>query len=142
MTDRKMQLGPRLDGWAPWSPQRPTQWPIDYGQLNRRYWSKPFDRYFERLGYRRYKAAPHPWAPGRYCTSKWQAWSGYGKFSGLPEMLRHQYFAERYTGIRLDPQDYRHHSLGPITPEETARRAAYREEQRRKYSWRFDPPAA
>lgn len=105
--DHKMKLGPAT-GWAPWEPKRQAREhaPYDY-ECGGLYVRKPYERLFERINNRlRYKVGPKRWEPGRYRTSKWQPWSGYGRFSMLGEIMRGHYYAARYTGEHKTPEHY------------------------------------
>lgn len=135
----RMALG-TASVWSLWSPPEARTWASDHWYaLTDRYWPKPYERFFDRIATRqRYKSGPHPWGPGRYRTSAWQPYSGFGRFSGLREIMAGKYYAGRYTGRHVSPDDYRHHDAGPITPEEIAREAAYRLKRHRAESWRFD----
>lgn len=97
-----------------------------------RYWpSKRYERFLRRIEDRnRYRAGPRPWKPGRYQTSRWQPYTGLGRFSGLRESLNGAYYAERYTGERARPEDYlKTHGRPGEYDEAMARRWA-------KESWR------
>jgi hypothetical protein len=107
MSKRRMELGP-ASGWAPWQPKKHAREhaPYDYEHRDR-YWGKPYERFLDRRGlHRRYPSGPSAWRPGRYRTSAWQPYSGFGRFSGLSEIMDGKYHAARYTGRHVTPEHY------------------------------------
>lgn len=130
MTDRKhkMLLGrqaPFREHWSYGYLGEPIGgWPIE--------WPKPFSAFFERIEDRqRYKQGVKPWRPGRYRTSRWQPYTGQGRFSGMRDLDPRTYYAARYTGVINTPEHY--FKVDGI-PGEYER---WIEEKRRTTSWRL-----
>jgi hypothetical protein len=128
--DRKMKLGPATE-WAPWQPKRQPREhaPYDY-ECGGLYVRKPYERLFERINNRlRYKTGPKRWQPGRYTTSAWQPYTGFGRFSDLSCIMQGKYYASRYTGRHVTPEHYilKHHGVEAYERELAS--------DRRKRSW-------